>query len=232
MACPSDSGVATDPSLPCAGIAIRYSHMVRAGGNGGLLRCLRCEDGGVTGIQIVQPHAISATALYEVEGQPPHVLTDRWAVVAGDNPGVVIVGPGTARDIPGQRDVPLVVSSGSSGARVLDECTIRVPTATRAQRGELQIRTGQFTTMALYDSEGGLSIERLPSSGGYKDVLVYFSGDEAPGWRLANNLPTLSTSERELRTGAWRQGDMIVNSEVPAVQLLYDGVWRTLFPLS
>ena len=56
---------------------------------------------------------------------------------------------------------------------------------------------------------------------------MYWWGGFAPGWRLANNAPTLTTAQRNARSG-WVQGDLIYNASLQVVQIRIGGAWRTI----
>lgn len=71
---------------------------------------------------------------------------------------------------------------------------------------------------------GALAMEELISGSLDSRALLYCSGGETR-WRLANNLPSLTTAQRNAR-GGWVKGDLIYNIIYPRVEVFDGSSWQ------
>lgn len=217
--------------------------MVRAGSNGGLLRCVYAEQGGVEGLYIDQPYAISSSPLTRQQGPPGHfVPIDSEAFVlngedepeSAENLNVFVRGAGIARnevahaDAPDIATLPLTYAAVPLSATISNRHTLRTPLSTKAER-----TSGYPDNDAMLAQSGALAMEELAPGAVDSRALLFCSGGETR-WRLANNLPALTTAQRTAR-GGWVTGDLVLNTTIPRVEVFDGSFWRAvsgILPLS
>lgn len=112
-------------------VTLRQLHLVRAGENKGMLRCLYCADDGVEAMSIEQPYAISTTPLTQ-DSAGRRTYRDSQAFVLNGNASPVdgnghisVRSAGVAHDVSGQVgaswvSIPLRYASVPSSANVSD----------------------------------------------------------------------------------------------------------------
>lgn len=217
-------------------VTLRQPHMVRADKNKGKLHCLYAAQGGVEGLYIDQPYAISSTVLVSEPEADHFVPIDQRAIALNGehdpqlatNHDVFVRGAGIARNIEvlgglGQEIVtlPLTYASIPVSASVSNRQTLRAPLSTKDER-----RNGRPDTDAMLAQSGALAMEELAPGTLDSRALLFCSGGETR-WRLGNNLPALSTTQRNAR-GGWVTGDLILNTIYPRVEVFDGSGWRAV----
>lgn len=216
-------------------IHIRAPHFVRGGKNRGRLRCLMCESGGVKGLDLQMPYAISVTTLSTKNQDNKDVIIDQHAIVldrmAGEpNRGVVVTGAGLAWDAAetlGNDDLgrlhPLWIAGIPALASMTSEVSIRIPMSAPPDRdGVVDEIYAPLTRV-----DGSLTTETLTfgqSVGDEVSSLAYWSGGRNPGWRLVNNVPSMSPGELSARS--WVDGDLVIDTNSPRLLIRYAGAWQ------
>ena len=215
-------------------ITLRQMHFVRGGKNRSALRCVYCTDDGVDGLYIDQPYAISATVLTQLQGANHYVPIDTRAFVLNGetNPtsgtrNIFVRAGGIATDASGASipsdllRIPLTYESIPISASLTHRQTLRAPLSTMDER-----TNGRPDTDAMLAQSGAMAMEELVPGSLNSRALLFCSGGETK-WRLANNLPSLSATQRDARSG-WVTGDLILNTDYPRIEV-FDGTgWRSV----
>ena len=207
----------------CSGGAIRNCHFVRGGVNNGLLKCIKLASSGVRGLLISEPFAISNTATRSTTSPFPYLDTGGHVDLGGnDNADITIVGTGVVSDTTGL--VPLQYTSMPATSNIIGRVLNKLPGVT-----DDVVVMASSDSKALAQVNGNLVLNwDLPLDSTAIAAAMYYWGGSQEGWRLTNNLPTLTTTQRDNGNHAWVQGDMIYNSCTTKLEIRVGTTWKTV----
>lgn len=219
--------LAAADGIPCLGGSIRHCRFIRGGSCMGHMSVLKLEPGGSLGFHIVGSGGVSSDQAWDAPTSsfkgPLH-----FDLGSDTNSGAVLSGSTFFKE-PGS-------------ARVL-----QVGNAARASMhaGHALTRLHGATTTQIFDPNSDNPSMRQPGNllmnwdmagdGQAVGCPMYRWGgtDAAPKWRLVNNAPTLTETQRDSRS-SWVQGDMILLVANPAqpsqvsLQVRLDSGWKTV----
>ncbi len=202
-------------------------HMARGGGNnGGLLKLIHCDAGGVSGFCLESPFVFSTTSVLANEeyiDSTPIVLNG--AANTNANAALVILGNGLVWD---GSPHSLAIATTPHKSTLIGPDAIKLPVS---DLNELQ--TGGAPGGAMLRQNGSMAMVQLALGGSSPAAaaLMSFWGGRDSGWRLANTCPVLTSSERDARED-WVNGEMIINSTTEHLEIRYGGSWVSLKDLS
>jgi hypothetical protein len=119
--------------------------------------------------------------------------------------------------------LPIQIANLPREASAFGRTLNRLPGTTDLELSAVEVRK-------LARQNGNLVMNwALSQDGSEIGNAMYYWGGAHDGWRLFNNAPTLSSAQRDARSG-WVQGDIIYNSDstVQALQVWIGTTWKTI----
>lgn len=240
-----DGGAAYTPTYfirmrpTCRGGGILNCHFVRDSDNGGLMKLIQLDAGtsiapGVSGLTICNPYAISAKPTLDTSNPNLPVFHDPNQIdLGGDtNSDLVVVGSGILWDqgVPGDPERRAYAIQYSNVPRLCIMSGAVLAKAPRLSDPELLTNSAGSVDRALVARQDGnvLLNSSLAATGPVAPALMVRA---TPGygagasWQLANNAPSMSTSDRDARAN-WQQGDIIYNTSALRLEVRIGSAWK------
>lgn len=205
----------------CLRGSVRACHFVRPVECKGMLKLVQLESDGATGLSIENPSAVSGDRSHDQINFKDPAQIDLGGHYNFDTR---IIGSGGYSDLGWGTELPIQYFDVPSSSFMLGKALFKLPAVVDSDVNQPDQKLVEAQAIV-----NGNMVMNWGLAGAGFDVgcAMYRWGGAQPGWRLFNNVPSLTLAQRDARQ-VWVQGDMIYNLDQDALEIRVGTTWRTI----